>query len=286
MYRSPQFSQLYGKYLCADIYDGIVWALEEQQDGSWTDEIIATAPGVAAFGTHPLTNDLLISNVFNGQIQVLEGALTGSNYDFDVSVEVLSLVNTNDWAKAGIMVRESTDANAPFAMLLVAPSSNGRLDIHARSSAGANAQVPAQAATSGPPRWLRMQRVDGIINCFYSSDGTNWTQLGGDLIITMTDPPLVGLAVTSHSDGNLTTAVFDNLGGDFGSTVILDNGQDIERLEQRAATASITVSIRSKLLGATSGIRVMSFISSGVNLPEPLPVISPPLLQRPVPSRI
>jgi hypothetical protein len=44
--------------------------------------------------------------------------------------------NTDPWAKAGVMLRGSMSADAPFAAVFVTPS-NG-LVFHYRSSAGAN----------------------------------------------------------------------------------------------------------------------------------------------------
>jgi len=43
-----------------------------------------------------------------------------------------------------------------------------------------------------------------------SKDGNTWTNIGTTTLV-MNDPVLVGLAVTSHSSGNLTTGVVSNL---------------------------------------------------------------------------
>lgn len=80
VYRGPQFAQLFGKYILGDTYDGTIWALEETSPGVWIDEIIGTESGVVAFGTDPATGDLLIADIFEGQIKKLisSGSPTGS----------------------------------------------------------------------------------------------------------------------------------------------------------------------------------------------------------------
>lgn len=80
VYRSPQFAQLFGKYLLGDLYDGVIWALTETSPGIWSSEIIANDPGVVAFGVNPATGDVLIADVYERRIKkmVASGAPTGS----------------------------------------------------------------------------------------------------------------------------------------------------------------------------------------------------------------
>lgn len=126
----------------------------------------------------------------------------------EIIARVSSLDNTNPWAKAGIMIRESLAADAANVAALVTPSFGGRSQ--SRATAGittlGTAGSPSQA-----PRWLRLVREVGTaFSTYESADGVNWTPLGLTVMSMPTDV-YIGLAVTSHNDGVLTTAVFDNV---------------------------------------------------------------------------
>lgn len=127
--------------------------------------------------------------------------------DVDVSVRVASVQGGNKWTKAGVMVRESLDANARNAMALITAghgySLQWRLDTGGLSD-----------SNSGPkgsvPTWVRLVRTGFSFEAFSSTDGTSWTSMGVETV-PMTDPVYVGLAVTSHNASRSATAVFDNL---------------------------------------------------------------------------
>jgi regulation of enolase protein 1 (concanavalin A-like superfamily) len=60
------------------------------------------------------------------------------------------------------------------------------------------------------PYWVKLTRVGTSITAYVSPDGTTWTQVGTDTI-AMGATINVGLAVTSHSNGTLATATFDQV---------------------------------------------------------------------------
>jgi len=65
------------------------------------------------------------------------------------------------------------------------------------------------------PIWLRAQHKGKDFQVLYSNDGQGW-HLGGEASIAMdlTKPILAGLCVTSHMDGSLASATFDNVSVD------------------------------------------------------------------------
>lgn len=73
VYRGDSFPQLYGTYFLSESYDGRVWGLTETApgSGSFTAEVLASEPGIVAFGEHPGTKDLLAANIGSGQIRKL-----------------------------------------------------------------------------------------------------------------------------------------------------------------------------------------------------------------------
>jgi glucose/arabinose dehydrogenase/regulation of enolase protein 1 (concanavalin A-like superfamily) len=131
-------------------------------------------------------------------------ALSG---DGEIKARVASVENTNVWAKAGVMIRETLAADAKQAFMLV--SAGGQLAFQRRTSAGG-----ASASTAGPaasaPRWVRLKRAGSTITAFQSADGSTWSTVG-TATISMATSVMVGLALTSHADGTVCTAVFDNV---------------------------------------------------------------------------
>ncbi|MFO1514087.1 MAG: glycoside hydrolase family 66 protein [Verrucomicrobiota bacterium] len=127
----------------------------------------------------------------------------------ELRARVTSLQNTDPWAKAGLMLRESTAANAANAAVVITPS-NG-IASQRRTSNGSGTTSTIVLAVSAP-EWLRLVRTTAnSVSSFYSADGTNWTQIGTSATLTMSNSALAGLAVTAHNDGVLNSAAFDNV---------------------------------------------------------------------------
>jgi len=130
--------------------------------------------------------------------------LTG---DGQIVARVASIQNTNAWAKAGIMIREDLTASARHAALLVSPTSGVAFE-----SRGQPASATSYIATSGSaPVWVKLTRAGVTINAYVSADGMTWTSVGTTTLNTATTI-YIGLAVTSHQNGVLCTATFDNVG--------------------------------------------------------------------------
>jgi hypothetical protein len=145
-------------------------------------------------------------------------------------------VHTNDWAKIGPMVRQSNAPGSQYIFML-ARALDGNKYFQERmdtdGSASGNGGELADAA--GFPIWLKITRSGDDFTGAISPDGAAWTDVG-TTTLALTDPVLVGLAVTSHSGydpvtntNNITTAVATNLTidgtePDFGSMTSEDIG--------------------------------------------------------------
>ncbi len=128
--------------------------------------------------------------------------------DVTITARVLTMGNTDGWAKAGVMIREGTAANAIHVYTAVS-FSNG-VEFQRRTATGA-ASTNNSGATGAAPYWVRLVRSGNVFSSFASSNGTTWTQIGSNLTLTMTSQTQVGLALTSHNDGVLNTSTFDNV---------------------------------------------------------------------------
>jgi hypothetical protein len=119
----------------------------------------------------------------------------------------VSQTPTNAWAKAGVMIRETLDPSSTNALVAVTPY-NG-IAVQRRTATGGQT-----ALTVGPlaaaPYWVRLTRNGTTFSAYASADGTTWTFIRQDTI-SMAATVFVGLAVTSHSAGVLSTAIFDNV---------------------------------------------------------------------------
>ena len=130
--------------------------------------------------------------------------------NFSVSARVVSQTNSGASAKAGLMVRQNTQTGALDAATLLTPSSG----VHFQYRTVLNGST-TDSSTAGPaaPYWVKITKSGNTLNGWSSQNGTTWTQVGGNLTLSMTDPILVGMAVSSNSTGNYSTAVFDSVSG-------------------------------------------------------------------------
>jgi len=120
---------------------------------------------------------------------------------------VESVNNTNAWAKAGVMIRETLDANSANAMVALTPA-NG-VAFQRRSSAAAGSAYSGKTGITAP-YWVRVKREGNTVSGWCSPDGQSWTQVDS-IILEMASQLYVGLAVTSHNDGTLCTGIFSNV---------------------------------------------------------------------------
>jgi len=130
------------------------------------------------------------------------------NGDGTLTARVLKIKNTDQWAKAGVMARESLEAGSRFAAVLVTPAQGITYQFRDRAAAPASEvqHVPNLAA----PYWIRLVRQGNAFTAYSSANGTAWNKLG-TTTIAMGGQLYAGLAVCSHKDGTLCPAQFDNV---------------------------------------------------------------------------
>jgi len=126
-----------------------------------------------------------------------------------LSARIVSLTNTNAFAKAGLMIRQGLQPEAPFVMIDLKPG--GELEVLERSAPGESATYVGGAfAAAGS--FVRLQRSGSTVTASYSADGTAWTTVA-TVPVTMDMNTEAGLAVTSHDITRFNTAVFDAVVG-------------------------------------------------------------------------
>jgi hypothetical protein len=130
---------------------------------------------------------------------------------------------TDDWAKAGVMIRETLDAGSKFAAVYIMPTNtdgtatNGSR-FQARTNTDADATSDSGVATAEQtaiiaPYWIKLERdMGGNFRGYYSSDGLTWIAMEWNpLNISMGTSVYVGLALTSHNNSATCEAIFSNV---------------------------------------------------------------------------
>ena len=108
------------------------------------------------------------------------------------------------------MIRASADPWSAHASIFATPSTVKGVAFQRRPSAGAASLHTAGPAVA-PPGWLRVTRQGNVVTAAWrDSTSAPWTVIGSESIALPTSV-LVGVAVTSHADGAVATAVLENL---------------------------------------------------------------------------
>lgn len=146
--------------------------------------------------------------------------------DFDVVVRGVRDGHTSNFAKMGLMVRESLDPasrdwniiNDPAAADgIMAPDNSGfgqnQVECNARTtyaaaSAGWDTLVPRTNAPAYPNAWVRLKRTGNVLTAFLSTNGTSWLQLAYQDTSTnvngaLTNVAFVGICTTAHNNDAL-----------------------------------------------------------------------------------
>jgi hypothetical protein len=132
--------------------------------------------------------------------------LTGAG---SIVAKVESIDNTNGWAKAGVMIRETLDADSKHAMMIV--SSTSGVSFQRRPETGGDS---AADTTDGiiAPYWVKIERdLAGSFSAYSSANGSSWQKLGVSEPVQMGTNAYIGLAVTSHNAALICQAVFSNV---------------------------------------------------------------------------
>ncbi len=127
--------------------------------------------------------------------------------DGQIVARVTGQFDTNEWAKAGVMIRETLDPGASNAFVALTP--NHGADFQYRAGAG-NSSTYAGGPAANTPYWVRLARQGNLFTAAVSSDNSSWTVISS-ATITMTTSAYIGLAVTSHNPRTLNTSTFDNV---------------------------------------------------------------------------
>jgi hypothetical protein len=127
--------------------------------------------------------------------------------DTTIIARVVSIDNTHEWAKSGVMFRESLAPGSKQVFAMVTPGKGLSLQYRAQTS---GQSAVAASAPGVAPRWLKLQRSGHTFTASYSIDGVNFVPFG-TVTVEMSIPCTVGLAHTTHNNSVAGAARFDNV---------------------------------------------------------------------------
>lgn len=128
--------------------------------------------------------------------------------DGAIIARVASQSAADAWSKAGVMMRNTLDANSAYAGLFITPSNGAAFQYRATAGGTSTNTVTAGLVA---PCWVKLARVGTTFTAYTSADGITWTTRGSQTL-TLGTNIYVGLAVTSHTTATLSSVTFDNIG--------------------------------------------------------------------------
>ena len=121
-----------------------------------------------------------------------------------IEAQVLSVDNTDAWAKAGVMIRETLEPGSKFAAVYITPENGCRFQARVDADAAATSDtsvVTSEQTAITAPYWVKLERdLAGNFRGYYSANGSAWQPMSWNpQNISMSSNVYVGLAMTSHN---------------------------------------------------------------------------------------
>ena len=159
---------------------------------------------MTASGADIWNNNGIEADEFHFAYKTLSGA--GS-----ITAKVVSVSNTNAWAKAGVMIRETLDPDSAHAFACITPG-NGVASQYRPSTGGTSGNYNQTGVAA--PYWVKLERsISGLFTVSQSANGTSWQPVTGAVAqtIPMGTNVYIGLALTAHDAALTCQAVFSNV---------------------------------------------------------------------------
>jgi hypothetical protein len=164
-------------------------------------DALAVVGGGRGTGSSPAGRDLADS------FRIVYRRITGNS---SITARVSLVGPPRFTAMAGVMIRDSADPYSNYAC--AALESNGFGGIQYRSQSGFTNPFQRRSGGATGPVWVRIVRKGTSISLWGLNDASgNVWQAWGAYTISLASTAMVGLFVTSGSDGELSSATFDNI---------------------------------------------------------------------------
>jgi regulation of enolase protein 1 (concanavalin A-like superfamily) len=127
--------------------------------------------------------------------------------DGQVTAHVAALAGVAPWTKAGVMMRATLDPHSAHGYALVSFEQGAAFQRRLETGA---ASLHTDGGGLSAPAWVRLVRVGQTVTASTSIDGQTWNVTASDTI-PLGVTAFVGLAITSHDQAQLASAMFDQV---------------------------------------------------------------------------
>jgi phospholipase C len=132
--------------------------------------------------------------------------------DTQIIARVTNMGNTSPFAKAGVMIRETLNANSAHVVLDLRPTND--IEFMTRPSTGA-ATTFINGATQARPAWLKLVRSGTLVTAYVAADNglqqpANWLRVGSTTLAIGSNA-YIGVVVCSQADPVINISTFDNV---------------------------------------------------------------------------
>lgn len=123
----------------------------------------------------------------------------------EIVARLTSQTAQEEWAKAGVMIKNKMDPFEDYALLGVTPDHGYVMQYNFTGETG-----QSHGAYTLPNAWVRLKREGNVVTGYTSPDGQNWAQVG-QVTLQLDQNVEVGLFMTSHNSAVSSSTVFDNV---------------------------------------------------------------------------
>lgn len=168
---------------------------------------------------------------YSGGVFTVQGAgngVSGENDGFHFVYQPLTsngsiiaeVTSQTSGALVGVMVRETLTSGSAEMFSYTQDINNQYTTSNMNyRTVDAGYAIQAQGPNVAAPYWLEVTRAANSFSAYYSTDGSNWLQIGSTQTIATVETVYVGLGVSSTSTGTLDSATFSNVSISYGSTL-------------------------------------------------------------------
>jgi regulation of enolase protein 1 (concanavalin A-like superfamily) len=155
-----------------------------------------------------------------------------------ISAKIESLEETDQYSKAGVMIRNGLEPDAQYAAVVSLP--DGDIVFQYRTVSGTDANIVRPVNNPFTlPYWVKIKTDGTDFTAQMSADGQQWVDINEPVYISMVDFVYAGLAVSAHEESGLSCeAVFSNVDIQ-GTNPTLDESVDIGLLANDPANMYI-----------------------------------------------
>ncbi|MEJ7655393.1 MAG: hypothetical protein WKH64_19695, partial [Chloroflexia bacterium] len=129
--------------------------------------------------------------------------------DGQIVARVTGVENTNEHAKAGVMIRESLAPDAKHATMVVTPV-DGVQFLRRYETGGLTTPTNPRINKGVLPYWVKLVRKGNELSGCESIDGTNWTPTGTDTV-NLGGHTYIGIVASSHQKMVAGTSTLDHI---------------------------------------------------------------------------